>query len=220
MAKAVRPRDAATLVLLRQDEGRLQILMGRRASGHAFMPDKWVFPGGRLDRGDWHMQAASELRPEVAAEVVRTPCRPLASLARLARALALAAVRETFEETGLILGQRGEIGRRAPKSWSHFVTSGFLPDLSGLAYLARAITPPGRTRRFDTRFFLAEADRLASLAPADSHELHEIRWFGLDEARALDLPTVTRAVLDLVEAYASGRPLPPPFWAWNRRVAD
>ncbi len=220
MPRSLRPRDAATLVLLREAGGRPQVLMGRRANAHVFMPDKWVFPGGRLDRGDWHMGVAAELRPEVAETVVAAPRRRVASPARLARALALAAVRETFEETGLLLGRPAPARRRVPASWAAFAATGALPDLSGLAYLARAITPPGRTRRFDARFFLARAEALASHQPADSHELQEIRWFGLDEARGLDLPTVTRAVLDLVEAHAAGRPLPPPFWAWHRRVAD
>ena len=209
MPSRLRPRDAATLILLRTDRGGPEILMGRRACGHAFMPGKWVFPGGRLDRGDWHMAASTELRPEVVAELLRGRCRPVASPARLARALALAAVRETFEETGLVVGRPGAARRHPPAGWSHFAATGFLPDLSHLAYLARAITPPGRTRRFDARFFLAPAEALASLEPADSHELSEIRWFGLADARTLDLPTVTRAVLDLVEAHAAGRPAPP-----------
>ncbi len=215
-----RPRDAATLILVRHDAGVPRILMGRRASGHAFMPDKWVFPGGRLDRGDWHMPVAGELQPEVASAVGAMPRRQPASPARLARALALAAVRETFEETGLVVGVPAPTPARAPAGWQRFAALGFLPDLSGLRYIARAVTPPGRTRRFDARFFVAGANVLVADEAVDSHELGEIRWFDLDEARRLDLPTVTRAVLDLVEAHSSGRPVVPPFWAWHRRVAD
>lgn len=215
-----RPRDAATLVLVRRDGGTPAVLMGRRAGGHTFMPDKWVFPGGRLDRADWHMAVLRDLDAAVADAAGRAPRRPTTSPRRLARALALAAVRETFEEAGLLLGQPAPPPRRVPAAWAPFVARGLLPDLGGLAYLARAITPPGRSRRFDARFFLADASGLAAGEASSSTELEETRWFPLAEARSLDLPTVTRAVLDLVEAHVAGRPVPPPFWAWHRRVAD
>jgi 8-oxo-dGTP pyrophosphatase MutT (NUDIX family) len=213
-----RPRDAATLILVRRDGPTPALLLGRRAQGHVFMPGKWVFPGGRVDRADWFAPVAADLPPDVAEAVAMRPRRAPADPRRLARALALAAVRETFEETGLILGQRATPGR-APGAWGRFHGSGFRPDLSGLSYLARAITPPGRPRRFDARFFLADSEQLLSLEPEDSHELSELRWFGIADARGLDLPTVTRAVLDLVEARLSGEPVAPPFWAWRGRGA-
>lgn len=213
----MRPRDAATLIL-EDAEGR--VLLGRRSGGHAFMPGKWVFPGGRLDRGDWHAPVAANLAPEVAAAVGAAPRRPVSDPARLARALALAAVRETFEEAGLVLGA-GHNLTRAPAGWQRFLETGFAPDLSRLAYLARAVTPPGRTRRFDARFFLAPAEALVSRTPVASHELTELHWFPLPEAQALDLPTVTRAVLDLVAERREGKIIAPPHWAWRgSRVAD
>ncbi|MFQ3595438.1 MAG: NUDIX hydrolase [Sphingomonadaceae bacterium] len=214
----MRPRDAATLILVRRDRGAPELLMGRRAGGHAFMPGKWVFPGGRLDRCDWHAPVGADLPPEVAAAVGERPARPRRSPERLARALALAAVRETFEETGLILGRPGD-PVRAPGGWERFCGSGYRADLSGLAYVARAITPPGRPRRFDARFFLCDASHLAHQEPQDSRELAELAWFPLDDARTLDLPSVTRAVLDLVEQHCSGRPVTPPFWAIRSRMA-
>src|SRR5580698_8185450 len=90
-ARHVRPRDAATLILVRRDASRPQLLMGRRHGGHNFMPDKWVFPGGRVDRGDFHAPHATDHRPEVLAKLEKAanPSR--------CRALAMAAVRETFE---------------------------------------------------------------------------------------------------------------------------
>jgi 8-oxo-dGTP pyrophosphatase MutT (NUDIX family) len=220
MPALLRPRDAATLILVRRDGPAPAVLMGQRARGSAFMPDKWVFPGGRIDRSDWHAPVARDLAPAVATAVAERPRRAPADPLRFARTLALAAVRETFEETGLVLGQRAAPAR-APGGWAGFHGAGYRPDLSGLSYLARAITPPGRPRRFDARFFMADASALLSLEPADSHELGEIRWFPLAEARALDLPTVTRAVLDLVEARLSGESVAPPFWAWRGRgIAD
>ncbi|PXA86610.1 NUDIX hydrolase, partial [Caulobacter sp. D4A] len=99
----IRPRHAATVIVVRDDGPAPRVLMGRRNRGHAFMASKWVFPGGRVDRGDFDAPSASELSPEVAERLARHPRH--ASPARLARALALAAVRETFEETGLLLAK-------------------------------------------------------------------------------------------------------------------
>lgn len=184
-----RPRDAATLILTRRGGRGAEVLMGRRAPGHVFMASKWVFPGGRIDPSDFRAAWAGELRPDTARRLEdEMP-------ARRARALALSAVRETFEETGLV------VGRPAPATatigpWAEYRALGALPDLSALTYVARAITPPGRVRRFDARFFMADADALLSdVPPAGSGELDEIAWLGLDEARALDLPSITRFVL-------------------------
>ena len=104
----LRPKDAATLILVRRDGRGPRVLMGRRAEGHVFMASKWVFPGGRIDRADFRAPYATDLRPEVAAAVGRT-----APLSRV-RALALAAVRETFEETGLLLARPAPAAAAAP----------------------------------------------------------------------------------------------------------
>ncbi|WP_448578159.1 NUDIX hydrolase [Thermaurantiacus sp.] len=219
MVQASRPKDAATLILVDASGSHPRVLMGRRAGGHVFMPDKWVFPGGRLDRGDWFAPVAADLRPEVSAAVGMAPRRTPGDPHRLARALALAAVRETYEEAGLVLGRAGA-PLRGPPSWSPFLSRGFRPDLSGMSYIARAITPPGRPRRFDARFFLADATHLLLSEPRDSHELEELRWFTLAETADLDLPTVTRMVLGLVQRRLAGESISPPFWAWHRRSED
>ncbi len=185
---ALRPRDAATLILIRRDGSEPRVLMGRRAAGHVFMASKWVFPGGRLDRADHTAPSASELGPDVAAVLQR------ALTPRRARALALAAVRETFEETGLIFGKPGQ--GRAAGPWRPFVATGHLPDLAPLDYIARAITPPGRPRRFDVRFFLADAQGLAGLEPGPGcGELDETAWIALHKTADLDLPAITRFVI-------------------------
>ena len=114
-SRAVRPRDAATLVLFRREAGRPKVLMGQRHRGHKFMPDAYVFPGGRVDRSDGYVPFARPLRPEVERKL------SLTASPHRARALALAAVRETFEETGLILGEPGGGPvRRSPKGWQAY----------------------------------------------------------------------------------------------------
>ena len=190
--KATRPRDAATLILVR---GRREVMMGQRAKGHVFMPDKWVFPGGRVDPGDARAKAAVELTSET-----ETLLKAGGLIRRPPRAFALAAVRETREEAGLVLGD------------------GQGPDLSKLQFVARAITPPYRPRRFDARFFLADAEAvLAHDEPqAGDEELLHTRWFSLDEAEALDLPSITRFVLKEVRTRLDGQPVDPPFLKWSR----
>ncbi len=186
---AVRPKDAATLIMLRRDASRPRVLMGKRHRSHSFMPEMWVFPGGKLDRGDYRAPASSELRDPVLGALMKT------APANKARALGMAAVRETFEEVGLRLA-RPAAPARLSGPWKAFGADGALPDLGALDLIARAITPPYRPKRFDARFFTAEAERLISLEPtAGSGELDEIAWVNLEEAMKLDLPAVTRFVL-------------------------
>ena len=212
----MRPKDAATLILTRGSARRTEVLMGRRASGHVFMASKWVFPGGRIDRADFTAASATDPDP--------------ASLARLAaempprraRALALTAVRETWEETGLMLARPAPTASVAGP-WRGFRQAGALPDLAALTYVARAITPPGRTRRFDARFFMADASALLTPEPtAGSGELDEIAWLPLEQARALDLPAITRFVLGEVadRLAAPNRPLPFVRMVRGKHVVD
>ena len=168
------------------------------------MPGKWVFPGGRIHPSDFRVPVASELRPEVG-EALARGCP-----GKRGRALALAAIRETFEETGLLLA-RPAPPRASRGEWRAFLAAGALPDLGALDYVARAITPPARTRRFDARFFVADASALLSLEPGTgSGELGEIAWFDWDAAAKLDLPSITRAILAEVALRfeTPGRPIP------------
>ena len=206
--KAIRPRHAATLIVVRRDAAKPRLLMGRRAKGHAFMPSKWVFPGGRVDRGDFTAPSASELDPEVEAKLALTLRHTSAALPR---ALAMAAVRETFEEVGLLLAKPAPT-RPGVGAWREFLAQGAAPDLAALKFVARAITPPYRPRRFDARFFMADAEALVSLErQPDCGELDEIAWVDLDEALALDLPNITRFVVAEVAERLKGAERPAPF---------
>lgn len=193
-ARVTRPRHAATLVLLRRDGPEPRVLMGRRHAGASFMPSRWVFPGGRCERGDALAPAASELTAETADLLSRAVARSAA--ASLPRALGMAAVRETFEETGLRLARAAATPRSATtEAWRAFGEGGLLPDLGALRFVARAVTPPELARRFDARFFLADAAGLAGLDPRPSPELDEVAWLTLAETRDVELPSVTRVVL-------------------------
>jgi 8-oxo-dGTP pyrophosphatase MutT (NUDIX family) len=210
--RAARPRHAATLIVLRRDGPKPRVLMGRRHGGHDFMPDKWVFPGGRIDPSDYRAPAAAELSPEVATRLA-TAAPP-----KRARALAMAAIRETFEEAGLLLAKPAET-RPIAGPWRAFLAQKALPDLSALDYIARAVTPPMSPKRFDARFFMADAERLLSLErQADCGELAEIAWVELEQALALDLPTVTDFVLREIPLRLADPHRPFPYLRMRRGV--
>ena len=204
-------RNAATVILWRDGDGGPSVLMGQRGAGAAFMPSKYVFPGGALDAGDAGVPLA---RPLAAACARRLDQRAEPGLGG---ALAACAVRELWEETGLIVGARGVWPAPAPQDWQDFAAQGFTPDAAPFAFVFRAITPPGRTRRFDARFFLASASDVTG-DPDDfsraSDELSHLHWVPIAEARRLNLPFITEVVLAEVGALLSrgGRPDSVPFF--------
>lgn len=183
-SRPVRPRDAASLVLLRQLDGTPQVLLGRRASAHRFMPNVYVFPGGRLDAADATARVQADLEPAVTDKLTRRWS------ARKARALAVAAVRETLEETGLLLGGMCD-------GQMHY-------DLARLDYVARAITPTNSPIRFHARFFMATIDDSHGTA-RDSRELRDLRWTALPDAFDLPIADVTEFVLSEVQRRIEGR---------------
>ncbi|TNF23243.1 MAG: NUDIX hydrolase [Rhodobacteraceae bacterium] len=198
-------RDAASVIVLRDRDTTPRILMGQRGSGAAFMPNKYVFPGGAVDAEDATVPLA---RP------VTAPCAARLrddSPADRPHALAAAAVRELWEETGQLLGRPGTWPGPVPADWQGFAARGLLPDAAPLQFVFRAITPPGRPRRFDARFFLLDAADLAS-DPDDfsaaCDELSHLHWVALEQVRALDLPFITEVVLAEVAARVDD-PAPP-----------
>jgi 8-oxo-dGTP pyrophosphatase MutT (NUDIX family) len=196
----LRPRDASTLILLDRSGPAPKVLMGRRHDRHKFMPGKFVFPGGRVEIYDGRMPASGTLAPEIETRLLKHVQRPSPVKAR---ALALAAIRETCEETGLVLGVAAEQPPAVPTDdWRAFADANVLPDLAGLHFIARAITPPRRLRRFDTRFFAADAQMIAHRIEGrvgPDGEFDDLVWVPLTEARDLDLPTITQVVLDELE---------------------
>lgn len=166
-------KDAATLIILDRTEPVTKVLMGRRHEKHKFMPGLFVFPGGRLETSDAKVKCQSELETEIENKI-----------GEKARGLAVAAVRETFEETGLLIGEKnGEEIR---------------PALSTLRLLARAITPPNKVRRFDTWFFVTDKEHIQhdiGMENLPDNELQDIHWLTLEETQKLELPEITRVIL-------------------------
>ena len=203
-----RPRDAATLILLDRRASGVHVLIGRRHAAHAFMPGKFVFPGGRTDPADSRIPVASPLDPQEEAKLMAGSGRT--SHAR-ARAIALSAVRETYEEAGLLIGEKG--GFETGKSdWQGFCQHGVRPSLAGLRMIARAITPPGRVRRFDTRFLSAWRDDVAVELPegGPTNELEELVWLPVAEAMQADVPAITKTILGELELQLAADPSLPP----------
>ncbi len=215
-ARALRPRDAATLIIVDTSSGEPKVLLGRRRLDMVFMPGRYVFPGGRVDPADRQIAVDEDLAAGDL-EKLMVGMKGTPSAAR-ARALALAAVRETFEEAGLLIGT--PLGSDIPPevaAWREFFATGFRPALGRLRFFARAITPPGRPRRFDTRFFCVEAEAIAHRVSVADGELSDLEWHSIAQARTLELPNITRVVLeDLGERIAGGAlqsgDMPVPFY--------
>ena len=202
-----RPVDAATLILVDRSGATPKVLVGKRHDKVVFMPGKIVFPGGRVDTTDSRIPVAQPIPPALEANLLKG--RPKITPSR-ARALAVAAIRETCEETGLCLGRKHGTSPALTGPWQPFADAGLLPDPSGLYLITRAITPPGRIRRFDTRFFAADASAIAHRVDGVIHaeaELVELVWVELGSKPLADLHPMTRNVLNELERRLASGPL-------------
>jgi 8-oxo-dGTP pyrophosphatase MutT (NUDIX family) len=212
-----RPKDAATLILVDRSAAIPKVLVGRRHDKVVFMPGKFVFPGGRVDKADNRVPVVAPIPAALENNLMKGSPRITPSRAR---SLAIAAIREACEETGLCLGRK--TSGAPPKldgAWKPFADAGLLPDPSGLFLIARAITPPGRVRRFDTRFFTADASAIAHRVDGVVHadaELVELVWVELGSQPLADLHAMTRNVLGELERRLATGPLrhdaPLPFF--------
>ncbi len=206
-----RPKDAATLILVDRSGGVPKVLVGKRHEKIVFMPGKYVFPGGRVDATDNRIPVAGQIPKALEKKLIAGRPKILPSRAR---ALAVAAIREACEETGLCLGKkitRADNGAsKLTGEWKPFADAGLLPDPSGLFLIARAITPPGRVRRFDTRFFTADASAIAHRVEGVVHadaELVELVWVELGSQPLADAHQMTKAVLRELDARLARGPL-------------
>ncbi|WP_137133032.1 NUDIX domain-containing protein [Rhizobium sp. FY34] len=204
---AMRPRPSASLILIDRSRACPHVFVGRRGSAHAFMPDLYVFPGGRRDRDDHALPYVEDLHPAALQSLLRSGPSRLTPAG--ARALALAALRELEEETGLSIARDDAFGRRAA-------------DLSSLRYLARAVTPPGAVRRFDNRFFATFVDeaRIDFASLRESEELNDFRWLALDDLQSLRLPEILHCIcadLKILLEAQSGLPFGSELYRYTNR---
>src|SRR5438132_2738987 len=211
-----RPKDAATLILIDRSGEKPKVLVGKRHDKVVFMPGKYVFPGGRVDKSDNRVPVAAPISAELEANLLKGSPKITASRAR---SLAVAAIREACEETGLCLGRKAEGGAKLDGPWQPFSDAGLLPDPSGLFLIARAITPPGRVRRFDTRFFTADASAITHRVEGVIHpdaELVELVWVEIGSKPLADLHPMTKNVLNELDKRLATGPLhhdaPVPFF--------
>ncbi|MZR31099.1 NUDIX hydrolase [Sneathiella litorea] len=175
--RSVTPRHAASLVIYEQRADDLYVLMGRRSKAHRFLPDVYVFPGGRVDRADADMTPLAPLAPDIE--------KMLSRPSDMAHAVATAAIRETHEETGLIIGD--------------YQDDQLIPDLSQLDFIARAITPPKSPIRFNTRFLTLDAKHVSGGELGGSGELIDLQWIPLSETHRVPLIDVTEFVLEEID---------------------
>jgi 8-oxo-dGTP pyrophosphatase MutT (NUDIX family) len=193
----VKPRDAGSLIVWREGPEGAEVLMGRRSRKAAFVPDFFVFPGGRLDPADGAVRPATPLD---SGAVTRMGVRGDAALAE---ALALAAVRETFEETGLLLAEIGDVGEVSHPEWAQWKARDLAPGLHRLRYFGRAITSPSSPIRFHARFFVARAGELQGEI-AGSGELSELAYYPATEVLAnMPVVDVTEFMLNRIIAFAA-----------------
>lgn len=204
-----RPRLAAALIALRVCNGKQEVLLGRRDPGARFMPGKYVFPGGRIsieDRRPWCFE------PDGA---------PASPPLREIKAGARAAIRELYEETGLLIGQKRQgqsvQGNAARAIETAFIHNGVWPELDGAAYIARAITPKQSLIRFNTLFYLVTSDCVQGRIRSNG-ELVEIDWYDVSRCDGLDMADVTRFMLSYVVDPANRASKRKPLYCYRLRI--
>lgn len=185
-------KNAATIVLIRQEHSKIYVLMGRRCSTAVFMPNKYVFPGGVWEESDKNVpfSQAMDSRQE--------SLLGLQTNFSDSSKLGITAIRELWEETGLRLSSKGNFVS-FPKAWEYFFLDQQGPNLFNLNFFFRAVTPPNRTRRFDARFFFCNSSHIyEDLDDFNnaSGELLDLQWIEISKAKYLNLPTITSIVVE------------------------
>ena len=184
-------KNAATIVVIRHEASSHYVLMGQRSSKVAFMPSKFVFPGGTWEDTDKNIpyaQAMDNRQKKLLGLQTNFPH---------SHKLGITAIRELWEETGLRLSSKGKFAA-APISWKAFFLDQQGPNLSSLNFFFRAVTPPGRSHRFDARFFFCDSsdifENLDDFSEA-SGELIDLQWVEITQTKTLNLPIITTIVI-------------------------
>lgn len=200
--RAPRPRLASTIVLTHGPKNKLKILMGKRSIKHDFMPSVYVFPGGRVDKSDSYAKYTGELSMRTKT-ILETAYNP-----RKARALVLASLRETYEETSLMIGRKEDHKTTSKSTWNEFYKAGLTPSLDGIEVFGRAITPPHRHKRFDAWFFIKNIETQSPPDISDTAELEDVAWFTFEQIWELNLQRATKMMLNALVEYLNFQSLP------------
>ena len=211
-------KNAATVVIRREIYGKPHILMGQRGRNAVFMPNKFVFPGGAIDQNDGDVDLALQLDKKLQEQLLYD------SMDVAPNAIIAGAIREVWEETGLrIIGEEpiSSIKKERFDQWESFFSKGFLPNPSGLEFFFRAITPPGRPRRFDARFFICNSSEISGNLDDFSNagtQLKHLQWISLEKVKDLELPFITEIVLAEVASREIRGPNPEgiPFFDYSK----
>jgi recombination protein RecT len=217
------PRPAATVVLLRDGANDMEVLLLRRVRTSGFVPGAYVFPGGRVDGADATPAVVDRLDGLSAQEAERRLELPGARPPALA--YYLAAVREAFEETGILIGCAADGGAPTTAADDEAVDTlrnelmgdrlsfdgvldrmGCRIDGGAMEYFAHWITPEPEPRRYDTRFFGARV-RHGARALVDPREMTDAVWLTptkalrRHEARSLPMVFPTIKTLQRLSSY-------------------
>ena len=199
----VRPRDASTLIVVRPGNRDPLCLMGRRHANSEFLPGYFVFPGGAVEEADRTAQAASPL------DLTHLGSMGVGGNAGTAAALGVAAVRETYEETGVMIAAPGDVGDAPGRTFDEMRRRGVAPALGRLVYLGRAITPAYSPIRFHARFFLTRL-RPGHVGLGGDDELHDLSWVPLSDVASLPTIEITRFMADYANEIIKRAPILPP----------
>ena len=178
-------------------------LMGRRHVDSEFMPGYFVFPGGAVDRADRRAGAASAL------DLDQLGAMGVGGNAAAAAALGVAAVRETYEETGIMIAAPGDVGGVRGATFDEMRRRGVAPALGRLVYLGRAITPTFSPIRYHARFFLTRL-RPGPVDLGGDGELGDLAWVPLAEVASLPTIGVTRFMAEFAAEIIRRAPILPP----------
>ena len=193
MASPVKPKPAASLVITRQKKKNLYVLMGQRPKNSIFAPNVWVFPGGKVEKYD-SLNKDIKLNKKILTDLKKLKANNL-----LSSALISAALRETYEETGLKLINK---------------------NLEGLWVLARAITPANQKIRFDTKFFVLDENNFTNKIKGNG-ELHNLGFINIREAIKLPLFDITQFLLEDLESLNQKKinsKYFPFFWRYKKSI--
>ncbi len=204
MSKA-RAKDAASLVVYRRRANSIEVLMGKRQGRTRFAPGVYVFPGGMLEVADSKLTSLIPFRSQGVATT---------AISRI-QELAIAAIRETWEETGLLLAEKGEIDSASHPAWERCHELGMVPAPHHLSYLGRAITPTEWPLRYHARFFVAPLERFYG-SLTDNGELSDLRWIPLKKPVSLPMLDVTEFMLEELQRFFDGPRSGTPLMSYRR----